>query len=84
MFHKKSVDSFVCEREKKKDVRLIFIGIGTMTWSPLACGILTGKYDDGIPLHSRASLKVKKNHRLKKMTNEILVGLWMVERKNFE
>ena len=28
-----------------------------MTWSPLACGILTGKYEDGIPLHSRASLK---------------------------
>ena len=34
------------------------IGIGTMTWSPLACGILTGKYEDGIPLQSRASLKV--------------------------
>jgi aryl-alcohol dehydrogenase-like predicted oxidoreductase len=34
------------------------IGIGTMSWSPLACGILTGKYEDGIPLHSRASLKV--------------------------
>jgi len=33
------------------------IGIGTMTWSPLACGLLTGKYDDGVPLHSRAALK---------------------------
>ena len=33
------------------------IGIGTMTWSPLASGILSGKYEDGIPLHSRASLK---------------------------
>lgn len=33
------------------------IGIGTMTWSPLACGFLSGKYDDGIPLVSRASLK---------------------------
>lgn len=30
-----------------------------MTWSPLACGLLTGKYDDGVPLHSRAALKVK-------------------------
>lgn len=29
-----------------------------MTWSPLACGLLTGKYDDGVPLHSRAALKV--------------------------
>ena len=34
------------------------IGIGTMSWSPLACGILTGKYDDNIPLNSRAALKV--------------------------
>ncbi|CAF0953033.1 unnamed protein product, partial [Didymodactylos carnosus] len=33
------------------------IGIGTMTWSPLACGLLSGKYDDGVPLHSRAALK---------------------------
>lgn len=31
-----------------------------MSWSPLACGILTGKYDDGIPLHSRAALKVRR------------------------
>jgi aryl-alcohol dehydrogenase-like predicted oxidoreductase len=32
-----------------------------MTWSPLACGLLTGKYDDGVPLHSRATLKVRRN-----------------------
>lgn len=31
-----------------------------MTWSPLACGIVSGKYDSGIPPYSRASLKVKK------------------------
>lgn len=30
-----------------------------MTWSPLACGIVSGKYDSGIPPYSRASLKVK-------------------------
>lgn len=29
-----------------------------MTWSPLACGIVSGKYDGGIPPYSRASLKV--------------------------
>jgi aryl-alcohol dehydrogenase-like predicted oxidoreductase len=34
------------------------IGIGTMTYGALGCGIFTGKYDDGIPIHSRASLKV--------------------------
>lgn len=28
-------------------------GIGTTTWSPLASGILTGKYNDGIPTGSR-------------------------------
>ncbi len=33
------------------------IGLGTMTWSPLACGLLTGKYEDGIPMNSRAALK---------------------------
>lgn len=31
-----------------------------MTWSPLACGIVSGKYDSGIPPYSRASLKVSK------------------------
>ncbi|CAG2229177.1 KCNAB2 [Mytilus edulis] len=33
------------------------IGVGTITWSPLAGGILTGKYDDGVPIYSRAALK---------------------------
>ena len=32
------------------------LGIGLTTWSPLASGILTGKYVDGIPEGSRASL----------------------------
>jgi voltage-dependent potassium channel beta subunit len=33
------------------------IGLGTTTWSPLASGLLTGKYNDGIPANSRATLK---------------------------
>ena len=33
------------------------IGLGTTTWSPLANGILTGKYNDGIPPGSRFSLE---------------------------
>ncbi len=33
------------------------IGLGLTTWSPLASGLLTGKYVDGIPEESRASLK---------------------------
>ena len=32
------------------------IGLGTTIWSPLASGLLTGKYRDGIPADSRASL----------------------------
>jgi len=32
------------------------IGLGTTTFSPLANGVLTGKYNDGIPKGSRASL----------------------------
>jgi voltage-dependent potassium channel beta subunit len=29
------------------------LGLGTTTWSPLASGLLTGKYDDGVPADSR-------------------------------
>ena len=31
-------------------------GLGTTIWSPLASGILTGKYNDGIPADSRVTL----------------------------
>jgi len=33
------------------------IGLGTTIWSPLASGLLTGKYDQGMPPGSRATLK---------------------------
>lgn len=33
------------------------IGLGTTIWSPLASGILTGKYNNGVPKDSRANLK---------------------------
>ena len=32
------------------------IGLGLTTWSPLASGLLTGKYRDGVPAGSRAAL----------------------------
>ncbi len=32
-------------------------GYGSTTWSPLASGLLTGKYNDGIPIDSRGALK---------------------------
>jgi voltage-dependent potassium channel beta subunit len=31
------------------------VGLGTTIWSPLASGLLTGKYDDGCPPDTRAS-----------------------------
>jgi voltage-dependent potassium channel beta subunit len=32
------------------------LGIGLTTWSPLASGVLTGKYADGVPVGSRSTL----------------------------
>ena len=33
------------------------LGLGTTIWSPLASGLLTGKYKDGVPPGSRSTLK---------------------------
>lgn len=48
------------ERQKMEaDYYTIFknIGMGTTIWSPLASGLLTGKYNDGIPDGSRLALE---------------------------
>ncbi len=46
------------KRVEKEYVRLYEdIGLGLTTWSPLASGLLSGKYNDGIPEGSRLSLK---------------------------
>lgn len=46
-------------RKVEVDYQPIFdnIGMGTTIWSPLASGLLTGKYNDGIPEGSRLSLE---------------------------
>ncbi len=50
MFHR--------ERVEKEYHRLYReIGLGTTIWSPLASGLLTGKYNEGIPEDSRANLE---------------------------
>jgi voltage-dependent potassium channel beta subunit len=50
MFHR--------ERVEREYARLYNdIGLGTTTWSPLASGILTGKYNDGVPKDSRMALE---------------------------
>ena len=49
MFHR--------ERVEKEYTRLYTeIGLGTTIWSPLASGLLTGKYNDGIPDGTRVTL----------------------------
>jgi voltage-dependent potassium channel beta subunit len=46
------------DRVEKEYARLYRdIGLGTTTWSPLASGLLTGKYDAGIPPGTRGTLK---------------------------
>jgi voltage-dependent potassium channel beta subunit len=48
----------VRERFEKEYVRLFKdYGYGSTVWSPLASGLLTGKYNNGIPANSRAALK---------------------------
>ncbi|MBE2232018.1 MAG: aldo/keto reductase [Anaerolinea sp.] len=45
------------ERVEKEYARLYQeIGLGTTIWSPLASGLLTGKYNDGMPDGTRMSL----------------------------
>ena len=46
MFHRHIVETELVEATHQH-------GVGLVTWSPLASGILTGKYNDGIPDDSR-------------------------------
>jgi voltage-dependent potassium channel beta subunit len=46
------------ERVEREYARIfVDLGIGATVWSPLASGLLTGKYNDGIPPDSRGTLK---------------------------
>jgi voltage-dependent potassium channel beta subunit len=49
---------FARDRVEREYARLYDdIGLGTTIWSPLASGLLTGKYRDGIPEGSRGALQ---------------------------
>ncbi|HLL13166.1 MAG TPA: aldo/keto reductase, partial [Rubrivivax sp.] len=50
LFHRKRVES---EYARLYDD----IGLGLTTWSPLASGLLTGKYSAGVPADSRGALE---------------------------
>jgi aryl-alcohol dehydrogenase-like predicted oxidoreductase len=47
--------SLLARRKVERDVwpQAQSLGMGLVVWSPLASGVLTGKYDDGIPPGSR-------------------------------
>ncbi|MDB5527080.1 MAG: aldo/keto reductase [Devosia sp.] len=47
---------FVREKVEADYLPLYEMGLGTTIWSPLASGVLTGKYNDGIPEDSRMNL----------------------------
>lgn len=49
MFHRRKVESDLAPMCKE-------LGVGLVTWSPLAFGVLSGKYNDGIPEGSRAAM----------------------------
>ncbi|MEZ4669296.1 MAG: aldo/keto reductase [Anaerolineae bacterium] len=49
LFHRQRVEK---EYERLYEV----VGLGTTIWSPLASGLLTGKYNDGIPDDSRMNV----------------------------
>ena len=61
-------------------------GIGLVVWSPLAQGVLTGKYNDGVPEGSRAAIsdwvkgdltpeKIEKAKKLSVIANELGITL---------
>lgn len=67
------------EREKvEKEYLSIYntVGLGTTIWSPLASGLLSGKYNNGIPKNSRLTLreldwlndKLIQDEKIKKVT----------------
>ncbi|KAL7983025.1 hypothetical protein Chor_013631 [Crotalus horridus] len=52
MFQREKVETQLPELYHK-------IGVGAITWSPLACGLITGKYEERVPENCRASMKEK-------------------------
>ena len=51
------------------------IGLGTTIWSPLASGLLTGKYNKGIPEGTRASLEGYEWLRERFIDDEAIAGI---------
>ncbi|MFS8008071.1 putative NADP-dependent oxidoreductase domain-containing protein [Helianthus anomalus] len=47
-------------------------GIGLTTWSPLASGVLTGKYNSGVPADSRFALENYKSLASRSLVDDVL------------
>jgi voltage-dependent potassium channel beta subunit len=62
LFHRQRVEK---EYERLYDD----LGLGLTTWSPLASGLLTGKYKDGIPSGSRGAME-SMSYLAKSLTDE--------------
>ncbi|KAJ6450575.1 voltage-gated potassium channel beta-2 subunit [Mycena vitilis] len=57
-------------------------GYGTMLWSPLASGMLTGKYNDGIPEGSRFAAEATSKTARLKSTPSALALAWSAKNSN--
>jgi voltage-dependent potassium channel beta subunit len=69
--------------EKEVQSTIQELGMGVVVWSPLASGLLTGKYDEGVPKNSRLSQidwlreavlsehRIKKVKQMKKLSDEL-------------
>src|SRR5207245_8994783 len=58
--HREQPQYIMLERERvEKEYLPLYreIGLGTTIWSPLASGLLSGKYNKGVPAGSRATLE---------------------------
>ncbi|UYV68683.1 KCNAB1, partial [Cordylochernes scorpioides] len=59
MFQREKVEIQLPELfHKIETIDVSLIGVGTVTWSPQAFGILAGKLDEGVHLLSRGSVKI--------------------------
>ncbi len=77
LFHRKRVES---------EYRVLYqeIGLGLTTWSPLASGLLTGKYLNGVPAGSRGAIPrmgFLVDDLTDKRKNEIVQGLQSVAKE---
>ena len=73
MFHRERVESEYAHLYEE-------IGLGTTIWSPLASGLLTGKYNKGIPEGSRGTLEGYEWLRERFTNDEALEAIAKVEK----